>query len=387
MREEHYYRLLNFVEHGLKLADPQIAHILDRALDGKEIDTQECIILLKEDRPLELNLIKMTADFLRWTVCDDIVTFVVNRNINFTNICILRCKFCAFSRPVGHPEGYVLSMDDIRKKVREAISFGSTEVCVQGAINPDLDFEYYIKLLKTIKEEAPWIHIHAFSPQEVYYLSVKSGLSIEEVLKTLRESGLDTMPGTAAEILSDDVRKIICPGKISTEKWIEIIKTAHRLGIRTSATIMYGHVENFEHIANHLKIIREIQKETRGFTEFVLLPFVHYRTELAKMPECRPGSTGMFDAKLCAVSRIFLYKYVKNIQVSWVKLGRRLAQLLLSWGANDLGGTLIEENISHPAGATETTFLTPREFIYMIREAGKIPAERTTVYKILKVYR
>ncbi len=387
MREEHYYRLLNFIEQGLKLADPQIAQILDRALSGKDIDVRECVALLREYRPLELDLIRLTADFLRWTICDDIVTFVVNRNINFTNICVLRCKFCAFSRPVGHPEGYVLSMDDVRKKVREAKSIGSTEVCVQGAINPELDLDYYVKLLRVIKEEAPEMHVHAFSPQEIYYLSVRSGLPINEVLKVLKENGLDTMPGTAAEILNDDVRKIICPGKISTEKWIEIIKTAHRVGIRTSATIMYGHVEKLEHIAHHLAIIRDIQRETRGFTEFVLLPFVHYRTELAKYPECRPGSTGTFDAKLCAVSRIFLYRYIKNVQVSWVKLGRRLAQLLLSWGANDLGGTLIEENISHPAGATETTFMTPREFIYMIRDAGKIPAERTTTYKILKVYR
>ncbi len=386
MREEQYLKLLKFIENGLKLCDPEIGHILDKALSGREIHEDECLKLLKEYRPLEINLIKATADYLRWSTCDDYVTFVVNRNINFTNICILRCKFCAFSRPPCHPEGYVLDMDTVRRKVREAVKFGATEVCVQGAINPELDIDYYINLLTTIKKEAPYIHIHAFSPQEIYYLHRRTGLSIEDVLKTLREAGLDTMPGTAAEVLDDEVRKIICPGKISTRQWIEIVTTAHRLGIRTSATLMYGHIENVEHIVKHLSIIRNIQKSTGGFTEFVLLPFVHYHTELVKHPNCRPGSSGTFDAKLCAVSRIFLHKYIKNIQVSWVKLGRKFAQYLLTCGANDLGGTLMEENISHPAGATESTFLTPRDFIYLIREAGRIPAQRTTVYKIIRIY-
>lgn len=385
-RSEHYYRVAKLLEYSAKYVDPVIATCVDKALSGKPIDDHECLAILREQRPLELKILELAADYARWLNRDDIVTFVVNRNINFTNVCVLKCRFCAFSVPPSSPKAYVLSMSQVREKVREALSFGITEVCVQGAINPSLDLDYYVKLLRTIKEEAPHVHIHGFSPQEIHYLSVKTGLSYREILLILREAGLGSMPGTAAEILDDDVRKILCPGKISVKTWIEIVKTAHKLGIRSSATIMYGHIERDVHIVKHFRILREIQQETRGFTELVLLPFVHQRTDIYRVGLARPGSTGVYDAKICVAARLYFNNIIPNIQVSWVKLGRKLAQYLLTCGANDLGGTLIEENISHAAGASEEVMLTRKDFIYLIRESGRVPAERTTLYKIVRVY-
>ena len=386
MRSEHYFRLLKSIEQLTRLVDPLIAQCVDRALSGKPISDEECLLILKETRPLELRVLEMTADYVRWLHCDDIVTFVVNRNINFTNICIVGCRFCAYSVPPGSPRGYVLSISEVRERVRDALRFGITEVCVQGGINPSLDLDYYVALLRAIKEEAPHVHIHAFSPQEIHYLAQKTGLSYAEVLKILRENGLDSIPGTAAEILDDEIRAKLCPNKVTVSQWVEIVKTAHRLGIRSTATIMYGHIEKLEHIVKHFRILREIQSETRGFTELVLLPFVPYRTEAYRCLGARPSSPGTLDVKMCIAARLYFQNYIRNIQVSWVKLGRKFAQYMLTCGANDLGGTLIEENISHAAGVAETTMLTREDFIWLIREAGRVPAERTTTYRIIRVY-
>ncbi len=386
LRSEYYYNVAKVLDRMAKHVDSNIAVCIEKALDGKPISNSECLAVLSETRVLELKMLELAADYARWLNCDDIVTFVVNRNINFTNICVLKCRFCAFSVPPGSPKGYVLSLSEIREKVREAVAFGVTEICVQGSINPSLDLDYYLKLLRTIKEEAPHVHIHGFSPQEIHYLSKRAGLTYKDVLEMLREAGLGSIPGTAAEILDDDLRRDLCPGKIGVSNWVEIIKTAHRLGIRSSATIMYGHIEKAEHIVKHFEIIRKIQLETRGFTELVLLPFVHYRTDIYRYAFSRPGSTGVYDAKMCIAARLYFNGIIRNIQVSWVKLGRKLAQYLLTCGANDLGGTLIEENISHSAGALETTMLTRSDFIYLIRDLGRIPAERTTLYKIIRIY-
>ncbi len=386
VRREHYDEIAKFLDSVSRHVDSVVASCIEKSLSGKPIDDTECLLILKESRPLELRMLELAADYACWLNCDNIVTFVSNRNINFTNICVLKCRFCAFSVPPSSPRGYVLPISSVREKVREALSFGVTEICVQGGINPSLDLDYYVKMLRAIKEEAPHVHVHGLSPQEIHYISMKTGLSYREVLSILREAGLDSIPGTAAEILDDDVRRNLCPGKIGVQTWIEIIKTAHSMGIRSSATIMYGHVERPEHVVRHFRIIRDIQRETRGFTEFVLLPFVHYRTDMYRHGDSRPGSTGMYDIKICIAARLYFSGIIRNIQVSWVKLGRKLAQYLLTCGANDLGGTLIEENISHAAGASETTLLTRRDMIELVRDTGKVPAERTTLYKIVRVY-
>ncbi|MBD3215654.1 MAG: CofH family radical SAM protein [Candidatus Lokiarchaeota archaeon] len=254
-------------------------------------------------------------------------------------------------------------------------------------MNPELTFDYYLDILRKVKEINSEIHIHAFSPQEVYYMAKLFDKSIKETLKELKKAGLDSMPGTAAEILVDDIRKIICPNKISTNQWIEIIKTAHNIGIPTTSTMMYGHIESLEDRIEHLNILREIQKETRRFTEFVPLPFVKDKPILSQLPNTplKP-SYGMADLKLFAVARLFLNNFIENIQCSWVKLGPKFAQVSLNYGVNDFSGTLLEENISKSAGAEFGEYLSPKEIISIIKEAGKKPAQRNTTYEILKYY-
>lgn len=365
--------------------DSYFSNIISKALNGKEISVKEAVRLF-EAKGHEVSILLMVADYLRWKSVGDLVTFVVNRNINFTNECIINCGFCAYSKPLNSSGTYVLSVEEIVKKALEAWRHGATEVCIQGAINPKLEPEYYFKVLREIKKVLPEIHIHAYSPQEIHYITSKLGLSYDETLKMLKEEGLDSMPGTAAEILDDEVRKIIAPRKINVETWIKIIKTAHKVGIPTTSTMMYGHVDTSYHKAKHLNIIREIQKETRGFTEFVPLSFIHYNTKLYKSGIARAGATGLEDLKVYSVSRIFLNKYIRNIQVSWVKLGPKYAQFLLNAGTNDFGGTLMEENISKSAGASWGTCLPMKEIIRIIRDANRIPAQRTTTYEIVKIY-
>ena len=304
MGNETKENVVYIVDRLLKNMEPVFEEILNKAISGKDISVREAVRLF-EAKNMEIPLLTLVADYLRWKTVGDIVTFVVNRNINFTNECMVNCNFCAYSKPVGHPEAYTLTIDEIVKKALEAWKHGATEVCIQGAINPKISPEFYLDILRSIKKVLPEIHIHAFSPQEVYYFATKMDVSYREALKMLKEAGLDSMPGTAAEILDDEVRKIICPRKINVKTWIEIIKTAHSLGIPTTSTMMYGHVDTSEHKAKHLNIIREIQKETHGFTEFVPLSFIHYKTRLYTSGIARPGATGLEDLKVHAVSRIF----------------------------------------------------------------------------------
>lgn len=375
--------LIYVIERMLFRADSRTCEILDRALSGKDILVSDAEHLLGV-KGEEIKLLVLVADYLRQQSVGDVTTFVVNRNINFTNACTIGCGFCAFSEPPGR--GYVLSIEEIVKKAVEARKLGATEVCIQGAINPSLDPDYYFRMLREIKRAVPDIHIHAFSPQEIHHLATRLGVSYAEVLKMLKDEGLDSMPGTAAEILDDGVRRIIAPKKVPVKTWVEIIKTAHRLGIPTTSTMMYGHVEGNSHKARHLDVIRSIQKETSGFTEFVLLPFVHRNTRLYRSGRARPGSSGAEDLKVHAVSRIYLNNYIRNIQVSWVKLGPKYAQAMLLAGANDLGGTLMEENISRAAGAAQDGFLPVEYMVKLIREIGRVPAQRTTTYEIIKFY-
>ncbi|MET1124813.1 MAG: 5-amino-6-(D-ribitylamino)uracil--L-tyrosine 4-hydroxyphenyl transferase CofH [Archaeoglobaceae archaeon] len=317
------------------------------------------------------------ANELRREAVGDVVTFVVNRNINFTDICVNNCKFCSFR----NSKGFLLSLDEIKRKVEEAVDFGCTEVCIQGGLLPNADVDFYVSILQAVREVSKKIHIHAFSPMEVYHAARNSGMDIEDVLKIFKQEGLDSMPGTAAEILVDDVRREICPKKLSTSEWVKIIKTAHGLGIPTTATMMYGHVESWKDRIEHIMLIKRIQQETGGFTEFIPLPFMWKNNELGKISK---GSSGFEDLLVIAIARILLYPEIKNIQASWVKLGVKLAQAALHAGANDLGGTLMEENISKAAGATGGEMLTPEELREIIRVAGRIPKQRDTLYNILE---
>jgi FO synthase subunit 2 len=316
------------------------------------------------------------ADELRKKAVGDVVTFVVNRNINFTDICVNRCKFCAFRNRIR----YRLTLEQIKEKVREAVDYGCTEVCIQGGLLPDANLDYYISIIEAVREVSEDIHIHAFSPMEIYHIARNSKMSIAEVLRELKRVGLNSMPGTAAEILDDSIRRQICPDKVTTKQWIDIITTAHKLGIPTTATMMFGHIESWEHRIKHLLTIKEIQRKTGGYTEFIPLPFMRKNNELGRIVK---GSSGFEDLLVIAISRIVLHPEIKNIQASWVKLGIKLAQVALHVGANDLGGTLMEENISKAAGATSGEFLPIEEMRTIIESAGRIPKQRDTLYNII----
>jgi len=379
-----YENIITIIDKLLKHIDSGVASVLDKALSLKDISDEEALTLF-ECEGLELWLTVLCADYLRWLSVGDVVTFVINRNINYTNYCIIGCRFCAFSKCIER-ESYTLSISEILRKVEEAWRKGATEVCIQGGINPKLPPEYYINIVKEIKRRYPHIHIHAYSPQEIHHIAEIMNMDYREVLEMLKEYGLDSIPGTAAEILDDEIRKIICPNKINTKTWVEIIRTAHSLGIKSTATIMYGHVEKNVHRVRHLRIIKDIQRETKGFTEFIPLPFIHHKTRLYLEGRARPSSSGIEDVKMHAIARIYLNNYIKNIQVSWVKLGVKFAQTLLYAGCNDVGGTLMEENISRAAGSTYGTSLSVDEMVRIIRSINRIPAQRDTLYRILKIY-
>lgn len=314
------------------------------------------------------------SNYLRSKSVGDEVTFVVNRNINFTDICINNCKFCSFS----NKKRYRLSLEQIQAKVIQALEFGCTEVCIQGGLLPDADLNYYISVVQAVREVSGKIHIHAFSPMEILHASKNSGLEINEVLKELKRAGLNSMPGTAAEILDDEVRRKICPNKLSTDKWTSIIETAHRIGIPTTATMMYGHVETWEHRIKHLMLIKEIQKKTGGFTEFIPLPFLNKNNKLGL--EIESEKTPLDDLLVIALARIILYPELLNIQASWVKLGAERVVDALLIGANDIGGTLLEENISKAAGSTSGEYMSVEQLKEVIIKSGKVPRQRDTLY-------
>lgn len=373
----------------LKSADPIVASALGRALDGKDISVDEAVALF-DSTGLEMSLTVAVADELRKRAVGDIVTYVVNRNINFTNVCIKQCGFCAFSRDFREEEGYFLPNEEIVRRAKEAASLGATEVCIQAGLPPKMDGHLYVDICKAVKKELPDMHIHAFSPEEVLYGAVRSETSTNEYLKMLKEAGVGSLPGTAAEILDQSLRDVISPGRIKVDEWVSIIRQAHALGISTTSTIMYGHIENSRQKAEHMALLREIQKETHGFTEFVPLSFVHTEAPMYShktVDNIRAGADGFEVIKMHAVARIMLNNHIPSIQVSWVKEGPRMSQLLLAAGVNDFGGTLINESISTAAGAQHGQLLRPKEIRQLIRSAGRIPAQRSTSYKLLKVYK
>jgi 7,8-didemethyl-8-hydroxy-5-deazariboflavin synthase CofH subunit len=348
-------------------------------LDGGVLTREQCSLLANAEGDDLLGLL-VAADALRRELAGNIVTYVVNRNINFTNVCFVGCKFCAFSRGPRESDTYFLSLDQVAQKATEAWKIGATEVCIQGGLPHGLPPFHYRDILRAVKQAVPGMHIHAFSPMEIVYGVELTGMPLEDYLLMLRDNGLDTLPGTAAEILDDDVRFVLSRNKLSTEQWKQVIRTAHRCGIRSTSTLMYGHVESPEHWVNQLLLFREIQQQTGGFTEFVPLGFVHQNTLLFHQGIARSGPTLAEHLKIHALARVLLAGTINNIQVSWVKLNRSLSQLCLHAGANDYGGTLMEENISREAGATAGQYTSPEGFQALILEAGRIPAERNTVY-------
>jgi len=376
------------IESLLKKSDSFVSEILNKALSDKEISAQEGLRLYNTVG-IDFHLVGLVADEIRKRRVGDTVTYVVNRNINFTNVCIKQCGFCAFSRDFREEEGYFLPTDEIVRRAKEAYQLGATEVCIQAGLPPDMDGDLYENICREIKKEIPDIHIHGFSPEEVLYGATRSKTTIREYLKRLKEAGVNTLPGTAAEILDQKLRDKISPGRISVKDWIEVIKTAHSLGINTTSTMMFGHIETPEDRINHIVKIREIQKETRGFTEFVPLNFIHSEAPMYKHQlhdGIRQGGSGNDVLLTHAIARIMLNNYIDNIQMSWVKEGQKMSQLLLMWGANDFGGTLINESISTSAGSNHGQLIRPKEIRRLVREIGRIPAERNTNYKILRKF-
>ena len=372
----------------LRQADPLVAETLERALSEKEISAEEASRLFYA-KGMDFHLIGMVADELRKRRVGDMVTYVINRNINFTNVCIKQCGFCAFSRDFREDEVYFLPIEEIVRRAKEARALGATEVCVQAGLPPDMDASTYENICRAIKKEIPDIHIHGFSPEEVLYGATRSNLSVKEYLVRLKEAGVDSLPGTAAEILDQKLRDKISPGRINVKNWVEVIKTAHKLGIPSTSTIMFGHLETPEDRARHIALIREIQKETGGFTEFVPLSFIHNEAPMYKHKlhdGIRSGADGNDVLLMHAVARIMLNNFINNIQTSWVKEGGNMSQLLLLWGANDFGGTLINESISTAAGAQNGQLLKPKDIRRFVRQLDRIPAQRTTAYKIIQTY-
>jgi FO synthase subunit 2 len=365
-----------------------VRRVLDRALEGGDLGVDEAVLLCGARGP-SLHALVAAADHLRKAQVGDDVGYVVNRNVNFTNVCAKACRFCAFSRTRRSEEGYFLPIEEIVRRALEAQSFGATEICIQAGLAPGIDARFYVALVRALKAAAPALHVHALSPEEVKFAATESGWSFRRVLEEMKDAGLGSLPGTSAEVLDDRVRARIAPGRITTAEWIDVVTTAHAIGLRTTSTIMYGHVETDVERMRHLDLLRSIQRNTGGFTEFVPLSFVHAEAPLHMkhmLPDVRPGPTGNDVMRLIAISRLMLGASFKNIQTSWVKEGIRQAQWLLDCGANDLGGTLMNESISTSAGAQHGQLMRPMDLRRVIRDADRIPIERNTRYETVRSF-
>lgn len=363
-----------------------VRRALESALAGHRLSVDEALPL---DRATgaDLHALCLVADALRAEQVGDTVTYVVNRNINFTNVCVKSCKFCAFSRDFRSEAGYFLDLDEVVRRAVEASEFGATEVCIQAGLPPHVDGRMYIDMVAAVHDAVPDLHIHALSPEEVKYGARLARMPYAEYLAELKAAGLGTLPGTSAEILDDAVRDLLAPTRIRTAEWVEIVTLAHEVGLRTSSTMMFGHLETGRQRLAHLTLLRDIQRQTGGFTEFVPLSFVHTEAPLyatGEVPGVRPGPTGLEVVRLYAIARLMLGFDIPNLQASWVKEGLRATQHLLSCGVNDVGGTLINESISTAAGSGHGQRVTPATLRALILGAGRRPAERSTTYAILR---
>ena len=380
------------LQNLLDAASRSVSQILTKALFGNEISELEGAVLFNcrdKEKVTDRAAIFSVADILRQRSKGDYVTFVVNRNINFTNICYMGCRFCGFAKRREDSGSEWLEPSQVVERAQQAWDRGGTEVCIQGGLHPKMEGNYYRELVLAIKAALPDMHIHAFSPFEVWYGAVKSKLSYRDFLSDLKDCGLGSMPGTAAEILDTEVRQKLTKNKLSADCWEEIIRTAHDVGIPSTATIMYGHVDEPKHWAAHIALLREIQKDTGGFTELVPLSFVHTDSPLFlnNPNSVRPGPTDHEVDLMHSVSRIMLNGFIDNIQVSWTKLGAERARNMLSLGVNDLGGTLMNESISRSAGSKHGQEITAAELCEIIRSAGRIPVRRNTIYKTIDIYK
>jgi FO synthase len=364
-----------------KLAEAAIV----KGRDGQELSEDELTALFAETRPEVVEEMRVAADELREELAGDRVTFVVNRNINFTNVCVVGCAFCGFGQGRRSPDAYEVSEEDFAERVREAVEFGATELCMQGGIHPDLTLEEYGSWLRLAKEVAPQLHLHAYSPMEVHYMCERSGRRPEAVFEYLIECGLGSTPGTAAEVLDDGVRQRISPNKLPADRWVEIIEASHRAGLRSTSTVMFGHIEEPRELARHMRVVRALQERTGGITEFVPLSFIPFNTMLGRTHGIEEISAAE-NLKHTAAFRLALGKTIPNLQASWVKMGLDAATEALRWGVNDLGGTLMEENISRMAGSQHGVRLDPEQLIGAARAGGREPAQRTTLYEIVETY-
>lgn len=375
------------LDRRLARATPGLRVILEGALGGRQLSVEDGVRCLTADDEDALALIAV-ADAVRRTDVGDDVTYVVNRNVNFTNVCFVGCRFCAFKRQRWEADAYTVPIETVIEKVQEAVERGATEICMQGGINPDMPPFTYRDILAAIKRAFPAIHMHAFSPMEIMYGARRTAMSYRDYLAMLKAHGLGTIPGTAAEILDDDVREILSHKKVDVRTWVEIVTTAHALGIRSTSTVMYGHVETPRHVAAHIALLRDLQRLTGGITEFVPLRFIHHNTELYReglVPD--PPPKGLYDLRVYATARLMLRGTIDNLQTSWVKLNHELAQLTLMAGANDFGGTLMEESISREAGADAGEYTPVEEIRRLVCAAGRRPVERTTLYHKLDGHR
>ncbi|HET9103583.1 MAG TPA: 5-amino-6-(D-ribitylamino)uracil--L-tyrosine 4-hydroxyphenyl transferase CofH [Solirubrobacteraceae bacterium] len=369
----------------LRVADDVAPRAIERARDGHALSADELTALFAEQRPAVIEDARAAADELRRSLAGDTVTFVVNRNINVSNVCIVGCAFCGFGQSKRSPDAYEHSREDFAGRVQDAIAAGATELCIQSGIHPDWTLDDYLGWLRFAKEVAPEIHLHAYSPMEISHMCDVSGLAPREVFSRLREAGLGSTPGTAAEVLHDGVRERISPNKLPVARWVEIIEASHAEGIRSTATVMFGHIEEPWELAEHMRVVRELQERTGGFTEFVPLSFIPFHTLLGRTHGVQEISREE-NLKHTAVFRLALGRTVTNLQASWVKMGLDAATEALRWGVNDLGGTLMEESISRMAGSYHGVRLTPDELVAAAHRAGRPAAERTTLYSERRRY-
>jgi len=373
------------LQDALALCSREVRACLEAACDGTELNFEQGLLLATEDGS-SLEALVAVADAMRRSAVGETITYVVNRNINFTNVCFVGCSFCGFGKGPNAADAYSLSAEDVVAKARDAWEKGATEVCIQGGLPRDLNGFFYRDILRAVKHAIPGMHVHAFSPMEISYGLDKTGMPLRDYLQMMKDEGLGSIPGTAAEILDDRVRQQLSPNKLPAARWVEIISTAHELGIPTTSTMMYGHVEQPADWVRHILLLRSIQKRTGGFTEFVPLGFIHENTRLYKHGGARPGARLEEHLRVHALARVLLHGAIQNLQVSWVKLGFETSLACLNAGANDFSGTLMEENISKAAGATFGEYVSPEDFRRMIRSIGRVPAERTTTYKIRRVF-